>query len=297
MPAAESPKRDDLRGAALLTLSSIAFAAMFLLVKLASHRLPPAEVAAFRFGVGVVVVGALWAARVIRPLATRDQLPLLLLRGISGGLAVLLLFVAIGRGNVGVATLLNYTSPAFTAAFAWIFLRERLSIWVIAAFTVAAAGVVLVWLGSTGGGPVPLLGWQTLGLVSAALAGVAITSIRALRRHRAAGAWTVFGVFSAAGLACTAPFAASEFLAPTAGEWALLVLMGLSAVAGQLLMTHALAYVTAALSGIIQQLTVVLALLLGVLVFGEPIGVASSAGSALTVAGVAWAAWLSRERA
>lgn len=296
MPADETQPRHDLRGALLLALSAVAFSAVFLLVKLASHRLPPQEIAAFRFGVGVAVVGALWAARVIAVRATRGQLPLLLLRGISGGLAVLLLFVAIGRGHVGVATLLNYTSPAFTAVFAWIFLRERLSVWVVAAFAVAAAGVVLVWVGTTGGGPVPLLGWQTLGLASAALAGVAITAIRALRRYRAANAWTVFAFFSAAGLVCTGPFAAAVFVAPTPGEWALLALMGLCAVAGQLLMTQALADVTAALSGIIQQLTVVLSLLLGALVFAEPLGAASIAGAALTIAGVVWAARLSRER-
>jgi drug/metabolite transporter (DMT)-like permease len=297
VPAAESPKRNDLRGALLLALSAVAFSVVFLLVKLASHRLPPSEIAAFRFGVGLAVVGALWASRVIGVRPTRGQLPLLLLRGVAGGLAVLFLFVAIGRGNVGVATLLNYTSPAFTAVFAWIFLRERLSVWVIAAFAVAATGVGLVWVGSTGGGPVPLLGWQTLGLASAALAGVAITAIRALRRHRAAGAWTVFAFFSAAGLACTAPWAASVFVAPTPGEWALLVLMGLCAVVGQVLMTYALADVTAALSGVIQQLTVVLALLIGALVFDERVGATSIAGAALTIAGVAWAAWLSRERA
>jgi drug/metabolite transporter (DMT)-like permease len=299
VPAAETPKRDDLRGALLLALSAIAFSAVFLLVKLASRRLPPPEIAAFRFGIGVAVVGALWAARLVRLRATREQVPLLLLRGFAGGLAVLLLFVAIGRGHVGVATLLNYTSPAFTAVFAWVFLRERLSVWVVAAFAVAAAGVALVWAGTAGAesGPAPLLGWQTLGLASAALAGVAITAIRALRRYRAASSWTVFAVFSAAGLVCTAPLAAPGFLAPTPREWTLLALMGLAAVAGQLLMTQALADVTAALSGIIQQLTVVLALLLGVLVLGESIGPASIAGAALTMAGVAWAAWLSRERA
>jgi drug/metabolite transporter (DMT)-like permease len=293
----QTTRRAGLRGALLLTCSAIAFGAMVVLAKLSSVRLPPAEVAVFRFGIGLAVVGALWAGRLVRVRPERAQVPLLLLRGVSGGLAVLLLFVAIGRGHVGVATLLNFTSPVFTAVFAWIFLRERLSAWAVAALVVAGAGVSLVWRGSTEGGHASILGWQSLGLASAALAGVAVTTIRALRRYRAAGTWTVFAFFCACGLACTAPVAVNGFLSPTPVEWLLLLAMGLTAVIGQVLMTYALASVPAALSGIIQQLTVVIALLVGHLALSEPLSLTSAVGTALTIAGVVWAAWLSREEA
>jgi drug/metabolite transporter (DMT)-like permease len=61
-----------------------------------------------------------------------------------------------------------------------------------------------------------------------------------------------------------------------------------TSIAAQLLMTHALAHVTAVASGIILQLTVVLALAGGVVLFGESLSRAELAGSLLTMCGVAW---------
>jgi drug/metabolite transporter (DMT)-like permease len=277
------------RGALLLCGSALLFGVMSFFAKLASARLPGQEVAAVRFTLSLAVVGLVVTARLATVRVTRAQLPLLVARGVFGGVAVLFYFLAIARGTVGTATLLNFTSPAFTAVFAWVFLRERLSPWAIAALAVAGAGVTLVWRGTAGAGPV---GWQPLGLISAVLSGAAVTCIRALRRHGLATAWTVFFFFNAAGLAATAPLAAHGFVAPTGREWLLLAAMSLGAVGGQILMTYALAFVQAAVSGIIQQLTVVTTFALGCGLLGEPLGALALAGTALTIAGVAGAAWL-----
>ncbi|HEY3355991.1 MAG TPA: DMT family transporter [Polyangia bacterium] len=277
------------RGALLLCASAVLFGAMSLFAKLASARLPGQEVAAIRFAVGLVCLGGVVAAGLARVRPTRRALPLLVARGLFGGVAVLFYFMAIAQGSVGTATLLNFTSPAFTAVFAWLFLRERLSPWTIGAFALASVGVTLVWRGSAGIGPAT---WQPYGLISAVLSGAAVTCIRALRRHGAANAWTVFFFFNLAGLAATVPAAVARPLAPTGREWLLLVAMALFSVGGQILMTYALAFVQAALSGVIQQLTVVTALALGYFALGEPLGLQSLAGAALTMAGVGWAAWL-----
>ena len=277
------------RGVLLLCCSALLFGGMSFLTKLAGARLAGAEIAAVRFAVGLVVTLGLALGGVVTLRVPRSHLLLLLARGFFGGVAVLCFFTAIAHGTVGTATLLNFTSPVFTALFAGIFLRERLSPRVGAAFLVAGVGVALVWRG-THAGPLHLLGWQSLGLLSAVLAGAAVTAIRGLRRHGVVGAWTVFFAFNAVGLVCTAPVAAAGFIWPAAREWALLLALSALSIGGQLLFTYALAYVQATVSGIIQQLTVVTAFVLGTIVLHEPLGGLQLLGAGLTMAGVVWAA-------
>jgi drug/metabolite transporter (DMT)-like permease len=281
------------RGVAALLLSALLFGGMAFLTKLAGARVPGPEMAAVRFGLGLLLTLALAAAGLVSVRVPRRHLPLLLVRGFTGGTAVTLFFTAIAHGNVGTATLLNFTSPVFTAVLAWIFLRERLSPWVGLAFVLTGVGVTLVWRG-THTGPVSLLGWQSLGLLSAVLAGAAVTAIRGLRRHEAVSAWTVFLFFNAGGLVCSAPFAATGFVRPDAREWGLIVALSALSIAGQVLFTWALAHVQAAVSGVIQQVTVIVAFLLGCAVLHEPLGGLQVVGAALTMAGAAWAARLIR---
>src|SRR5262245_48120843 len=70
-----------------LTLSATLFAAMAIMAKLVSRRVPGSEVALIRFAGGVIAVAAGWAARriVIRP----RRWAWLLARGLFGGTAVL----------------------------------------------------------------------------------------------------------------------------------------------------------------------------------------------------------------
>ena len=292
-PAPATARAATARGVTFLVLSAVLFGGMAFLTKIAGARLPGAEIAAVRFTLGLVLTLALAAAGVVTVEAPRRHLPLLLVRGFAGGTAVILFFIAIAHGNVGTATLLNFTSPVFTALFAWMVLRERLSGWVVSAFVLTAAGVALVWRGAHQG-PMSLLGWQSLGLLSAVLSGVAVTAIRGLRRREAVSAWTVFLFFNAAGLACSAPVAAVGFVWPAPREWGLILALSALSIAGQVLFTAALAWVQAAVSGVIQQVTVVVAFALGCAVLHEPLGGWQVVGAALAMAGAAWAARLVR---
>ena len=274
------------RGLAELVVSSLLFGVMAYLAKRATRRLDGAQVALVRFAVGGAMVLAQAAARraPLRPV----RWDFLFLRGFFGGVAVLLYFLSIAALPVGTATLLNYTAPVFSAVFAGVFLRERLPGLLFAAFGVAAVGVALVVSGqgkALGGG----YGWQAVALASAVCSGAAVTSIRAARRTD--GPWEVFAFFCLLGVVATAPLALARWRAPTGDEWLLLVAVGLVAVVAQVLMTHALGGVEAATSGIIAQITVIMSLLLGHFLDGEPLGRLAAGGAALTLVGVSWAAW------
>lgn len=68
----------------------------------------------------------------------------LFLRGFLGSSAMILLFYAVQQMPLADATVIMFSNPVFTALLAWIFLKERCTVWdvVFTAFTIT--GVVLI---------------------------------------------------------------------------------------------------------------------------------------------------------
>jgi drug/metabolite transporter (DMT)-like permease len=185
----------------LLVLASLLFAVMAVCAKEAAARLPGAQVACMRLSLGAVTVVVLAAGGLkLRP----HNLAALLLRGLLGGGAVLFYFVAIAHLPVGVATLLNNSSPLFVAVFSWVFLREPMSLRTLLALLLTSVGVAMVVLGSGSfGGNRPLeWRWVLAALCSAVLAGGAVTTVRAMRKRE--GSWEIFLAFCLIGSLVTA---------------------------------------------------------------------------------------------
>jgi drug/metabolite transporter (DMT)-like permease len=261
-------------------VSAVLFGVMAFLTKRATRQVDGAQVACVRSAVGL----GLALAVLLRRGGLRPRRPdLVLLRGVLGGLALLLYFLAIGALPVGTATLLQYSSPIFTTLFAALVLGERPPLAHVAALGVTVAGVGLVVLGQgavLGGAYL----WLGVALGSAVLTGGAVTAIRAARRHD--GPWTVFAAFCLCSTIIAAVVAVPRWRTPDRATWGLLLAIGVLAAVAQVMMTHALGVVAAATSGIVAQLTVVVALGLGLLVDREPLAPLAAVGAVLTVAGL-----------
>jgi drug/metabolite transporter (DMT)-like permease len=264
---------------------------MAVTARIASRHIPGPEVAMFRFAVGVIVVLVVVASGQARLRPRRWGW--LLLRGIFGGLAVFLYFSCIEHIGAGLGTLLNYTAPVWTMLLGWWLLGERPRRTAAVALALTLLGVVCVVSGSLRSAHNGT--WALAGVFSAMASGVAVTSIRAVRRRSADGAsessWTVFASFTGFGLLVTLPAVfgpLGHWVTPSPFEWGVLAGVGVLSVGAQLLMTQALEHVTGATMGIIHQLTVVVALLCGVLFLGERLTGWSLIGAVLTVSGVAW---------
>lgn len=264
---------------------------MAVAARIASRTIPGPEVAMFRFVVGVLAVLAAMAlghAR-LRP----RRWGWLLLRGIFGGAAVFFYFVSIEHVGAGMATLLNYTAPVWSMLLGWWLLGERPRRTAAVALALTLLGVACVVGGSlqaTHGGI-----WSLAGALSAVASGVAVTSIRAVRRRGADGSsessWTVFASFTGFGLLVTLPGVfgpLGHWVTPSPFELGVLAGVGVLSVGAQLLMTQALEHVTGATMGIIHQLAVVVALVSGVLFMDERLTGWSLLGAVLTLSGVAW---------
>jgi drug/metabolite transporter (DMT)-like permease len=267
-------------------LASLLFAAMAVCAKEAARHLPGAEIACLRFILGAATVLGLAAARVLRLRAYNPWA--LLLRGTLGGSGVLLYFMAISHLPVGVATLLNNSSPLFVAVFSWLFLREPFSVRTLFALMLTSLGVVLVVLGNApaAGGPALSLKWVLMGLGSAVFAGGAVTTMRAMRKRE--GAWEIFLALCVIGGVITGVPTVFEHVWPTSRAWFWVALTGVFSVGSQVLLTYSLRDVPAVRAGLILQLTPILTFVLGALWLAEFPSWLGWLGSAVTIGGVSW---------
>jgi len=264
---------------------------MAVAARVASRHIPGPEVAMFRFVVGVLAV--LVAVASGRARLRPRRWGWLLLRGIFGGTAVFLYFGCIEHVGAGMATLLNYTAPVWSLLLGWWLLGERPRRTAAVALVLTLLGVACVVSGTLRSVHNGI--WALAGALSALASGVAVTSIRAVRRRGADGSsessWTVFASFTGFGLLVTLPGVfgpLGRWVTPSPFDWGVLAGVGVLSVAAQLLMTQALEHVTGATMGIIHQLTVVVALVCGVLFMGERLTGWSLLGAVLTLSGVAW---------
>lgn len=259
------------------------FGAMAFAAKLASARLSGSQVAMIRFATGLLP--ALLVPRFRRSAFTFERIDLLFYRGFFGGSAVLCYFIAIEKISVGVATLLNYTSPLFSGIFSILFLRERISAKVLIPMPVALAGVFLVVHANARPGDILGFGvWELVGLSSALLSGAAVTAMRAARQGE--NSWAVYTSFCLLGTLLTAPPAIATWQNPAPSEWLSLAATSLFAIGAQLLLTFSLRWVDAMTVGVISQLAVITSMALGATLLHEHISAMAAIGAALSIGGV-----------
>lgn len=263
--------------------AAVLFGAMAFAAKLASTRLSGSQVAMLRFATGLLppLLVPRWRRR---PL-TFQRLDLLAYRGFFGGLAVLCYFIAISHINVGVATLLNYTAPLFSGLLSMYFLREHISPKVLIPTPVALLGVFLVvHAHATPGEWIGFGRWELVGLASALFSGAAVTAMRAARQGE--NSWAVYTSFCLLGTLLTMPLALLTWKNPTADEWMSLAATSIFAIGAQLLLTFSLRWVDAMTVGVISQLAVVVAMVLGATLLDERITPMAALGAAMTIGGV-----------
>jgi drug/metabolite transporter (DMT)-like permease len=277
-------KNDTHRALMLMTASATMFGAMAFAAKVASARLPGPEISMLRMAAGLLP--CLLVPRYRRSAVRFKRIDLLLYRGIFGGLAVLLYFIAIQHINVGVATLLNYTAPIWSGTFSMFFIGERFSAKVLISMPIALAGVFLVVHAHAAPGDILGFGrWEIAGALSAVCSGAAVTAIRAARRTE--NSWSVYASFCLLGMFVSMPLGIAQWKTPHGSEWIALAATAALAMGAQLLMTFSLRWVDAMTVGVISQLAVLVSMLLGLVLLGDHIPLAAGIGSLLCIGGVA----------
>lgn len=280
LKAARSSPRALLLGPGAMLLSTVLFAWMGVLVKIAARAgVPAAESTFVRFAAGLLTVVLLAQRGVIQLRFHRRGL--LLVRGLFGSVSAVLFFYSVAHTTLARATLLCYTYVIFSAIFSAIWLREPLGPGALLALAGSIGGVTLI----TGARWTAVNHGDLIALLSGLLGGIAITSIRELRKTESA--YSIFAAFCAAGVVTSLLMVHGVWRLPRA---ALPALAGLALLAtgGQLLMTAAYRHCSVALGGLLSLLTVVLAALTGFVFFAEPISLRTLLGTSLVLGSAAY---------
>ena len=239
-----------------------------------------------RFIVGLVLVALpfLPTGRATFPALVRN--PLLIARGVFGGLGVYVYYVNIEQLGAGRATFLNCTYIAMGAVLASLFLRERLRAIVVFALALGLGGVALL----TG---VSLDLWNlsaadAYALLGALFAAIVIVIIRKL--HERENTATIFAAQCGWGLLLTVGPTVAHPQAPGWLALGLLVVSGLLAGGGQLTMTAGYKILPVAEGSLYQALLPVGIAVGGIAFFGERFSPREAAGAFLIVASCVLAA-------
>ncbi len=264
--------------------SALCFGLMAVLARRVSRSaggFSPGHLSVVRFAVGAL--GSLAVFRLRPGLYRPSNRRLLVARGLSGGLAVVLYFAALSRIPAGEAGVLYNLFPVLATAMAAIAARERPTAQLALALLAATAGVGL----AISGGSLRFgLGLGELAALGAAV--FAATSANVIRAMRGTdNAATIFFWFCLAGLPVVAPFALDPWPS-SLGAWGVAVLVALAAWIAQLLITEAYGALSVAEAAIWLQLTPLAQFALAVPLLGERPAPIAAFGALLGIAGVAY---------
>ena len=274
--------------AILLKLAAVAlFVAMFALIRSASDAgVPPGQSVFFRsfFAIPVILIWLVWTLRLRTGLRVASPLGHVA-RGAFGTLAM-------GFGFAGLAFLpfyevqaIGYATPLFLVILAVLFAGERVRLVRILAVGMGLAGVlIVVWplLGGGAHGSGAALG-AALVLASALFAAIAQVLIRRMVDSEETSAIVFWFAVSGAALSLlTLPFG---WVLPAPRIAAMLVLAGLMGGLGQICQTAAYRFADAGLVAPFDYTSLIWALLIGLLVFGEAPDPRSLVGAGFVVAG------------
>lgn len=281
------------RGILWMLLSSVCFSIMGVSVKELSAHLDSGAILFFRsLFTSLYIIGSIVLYKRITYKAG-GKFALLIMRGILGSFAVLLIFYCIQISNIATAATFIQTTPIFIALFAYCSLKEKCSFRAIALILLGFVGVICITkynqfnltisLIGFGIGTMAALGYSSVKhltsyyetriiVLSFSSCGLLLSLILFLASE--------VGVISEVG---SINFAYINFIMPSTTHWLFILIMGLFATFSQLCLTHAYSLAPASLISTIGYSAIPLTLLCDVIIYGKEFGLLSLLGIILVV--------------
>ncbi len=278
-----APSR-PLAGILWMATAGLCFVAVTALVKVLGPRIPAAEQAFLRY-----VLGLVFLIPMLGPLrrTTFDARlwRLFGIRGVGHTLAVILWFYAMTRIPISEVTAMNYLSPVYVTLGAALFLGEKLAARRIIAIVVALVGVAVILrpgFREVDTGHLAMLGTAVLFAVSYLTAKIVADEVAPA---------VVVAMLSITVTIGLAPFALVVWVWPTGWEVMMLFAVAVFATAGHYAMTLAFKAAPVTVTQPVTFLQLVWAVLLGALVFAEPVDGFVILGGVLILAAVSFITW------
>ncbi|MEW9806782.1 DMT family transporter [Mesorhizobium marinum] len=298
MSQAHGPASNPLIGIGLKVASVAIFVAMASFIK-ASGQLPAGQIVFYRSFFALLPVLLYLGYRGDLRAAVQTQRPFgHLVRGVVGVSAMGLGFFALTRLPLPEAVTLNYAQPLLVIVFSAIFLGETIRAYRWSAVVVGMIGVLIVsWpkLSLFGGEAIEnaeLLG-VAAALGAASLSAVVMLQIRSLVRTEKSAVIVIWFSLTAslAGL-LTIPFGWADL---DAWQVTLLVSAGICGGIAQILMTEAYRHAEASTVAPFEYTSIILAILIGYLAFGERPTIHIVVGGAIVIGAGIFIVWRERQ--
>jgi drug/metabolite transporter (DMT)-like permease len=284
-----------LRGIAYKIASAFCFTLMAALIRWIGHDVPPGQVVFARsaFALIPILLWLGWAGDL--PAAFRTPRPWgHFLRASIGVTAMFCMFAGLARIPLPDATMISYAVPLFTTVLAVVILGEPLRMVRVAAVIVGLVGVaIMLWPHISGGQLVQVLagagGEASTGalfsLLGALFTSCAMIQVRRLVQTESTGTVVFyFSVFSTLFALATVPFG---WVVPDAESAGALVAIGLLGGVGQILLTQGYRHAEASVIAPFEYTTLIWALGIGWIVFGDlPDGYGFAGGAVVVISGV-----------
>jgi drug/metabolite transporter (DMT)-like permease len=279
-----TPLSKPLMGIFWMLVTGLCFVAVTALVKYMGPRVPPAEAAFLRYLLGLVFLLPMLSSVRAAHLTPR-QWGLFTLRGVFHSAGVILWFYAMTRIPIAEVTAMNYLAPVYVSIGAALFLGEKLAARRIAAIFVALIGTAVILrpgIREVAPGHIAML------FCAVTFAGSYLLAKMLADQVKPAVVVAMLSIFVTLGLA---PFAIADWVTPGWNDLGLLFVVACFATAGHYTMTMAFAAAPVTVTQPVTFLQLVWAVLLGALVFAEPVDIWVFAGGTLILASITFITW------
>ena len=268
-------------GLTYMILSAGSFCFMTVFVKLAGITLPTIQIVFVRGLFTLLATAVLIYREEVYAFGSHKML--LIMRGVSGTLALFLVYESIKRFPLSEATVIQYLFPIFTALVAPLIISEAINKKVFGAILIGLTGVYTVL-------DFPFLIKNTnisMYSIGIAIAGSFLTSVAYVLVRKATKVnehpLVVMFYFPLFTVPMCLPFLISNWVHPSPEVWGYLFLVGICTQSGQFFLTHGYKELPAAEAAPLSYVQVPFAMIMGAIFFDEIITINFIIGSTLVL--------------
>jgi drug/metabolite transporter (DMT)-like permease len=262
--------------------ATLFFSMMNVAVKLLPH-IPAVEIVFFRSLISLILsLGFLKSAKIY---IWGKNKKLLILRGISGAMALILYFRLIQEIPLASATTILFLSPVFATILGIFFVNEKVKPLQWFFFVLSFAGIVMIK------GFDPRIGiiYLLMGFSSSFFSGIAFNCIR--RLNTSEHPLVIIFYFPLVTLPITGIWTFFNWVRPVGLDWFILLMVGVLTQIAQYFMTRAFQQEEISKIASLRYLGIIYALIFGYFVFDEHFNLMVYSGMAITILGVILNIW------
>lgn len=264
-------------GLRYMLIATVFFSFMNVTVKLVPH-IPAIEIVFFRSVVSFVISYLLLKSKSIPVFGNNNKL--LISRGITGAIALILYFTTLQNVPLASAVTLQYLSPIFTTLLGIYLVKEKIKPLQLFFFVVSFGGIIMI----EGFDPRLSLFYLLIGVTSAFFSGISYNIIRKLKQTEHPLVIVFYFPLVAAPIAGF--YCLFNWVQPIGWDWLILILVGVFTQFAQYYMTKAYQSEVLASVANLNYLGIIYALGLGYVFFGETFNLMTYLGMTLVLVGV-----------